>query len=127
VPKESGSLVDKVNQPFQRSLRFRFGDRVGLIPRLLFCSLLAILSTTAHVQVMTLRSVRENGLRQAEESLGISMSVLRHELAMLGTSWSTTAASELLLGGTKLNDRNDIVDTVGSLTGAPQCFCGIRA
>ena len=53
--------IDKVNQPFQRSLRFRFGDRVGLIPRLLFCSLLAILSTTAHVQVMTLRSVRENG------------------------------------------------------------------
>ncbi len=98
--------------------RVRLGDRIGMISRLLFCSLLAIVLAVASVQVLTLRSVRENGLQQAQQSLSVSMAVLRHELAPLGTVWSATTDGGLLLGSTRLNGRNDLVDAIKAITGA---------
>ncbi len=98
--------------------RVRLADRVGIVPRLLICALLAILVAVAAVQLWTLRSVEANGLQRAQQSLGISMAMLRHELAPLGTAWSATPDGLLLLGTTKLNDRNDLVDAVRDVTGA---------
>jgi methyl-accepting chemotaxis protein len=99
-------------------LRPRLMDRVGIIPRLLLCALLAILLAVSSAQLLTLRSVQKNGMQQAEHALEASMAVLRHELAALGTEWRTTQEGALLLGTSSLNGRNDLVDTVQELTGA---------
>jgi methyl-accepting chemotaxis protein len=93
-------------------------DRVGIVPRLLFSALLVVVVSIVCLQTWTLRTVEQNGLLKAQEALGISMAVLRHELAPLGTGWSATADGQLRLGATKLNERNDLVDTVRNLTGA---------
>jgi len=98
--------------------RRRLADQIGIVPRLLVCSLLAILVAVTSVLFWTLRSVEENGLLRAQQALGISMAILRHELAPYGAEWSTTADGQLLLGTTKLNGRNDLVDAVKELTGA---------
>ena len=55
--------------------RVRLTDRVGIVPRLLICSIAAILGAVACVQLWTLRSVEANGLQRAQESLGISMAI----------------------------------------------------
>jgi methyl-accepting chemotaxis protein len=98
--------------------RVRLTDRVGIVPRLLICSIAAILGAVACVQLWTLRSVEANGLQRAQESLGISMAMLRHELAPLGAVWTTTTDGQLVLGSTTLNGKNDLVDAVRSVTGA---------
>ncbi len=95
-----------------------YADRIGIVPRLLVCSLLAILLAVAASQAWTLRSVAANGLQQAQDSLTISMAMLRHELEPLGSVWSVSADGQMLLGTTKLNDRSDLVDTVKNVTGA---------
>jgi len=100
------------------SMASRFNDRVGIIPRLLVCSLLAMLLAIVSVEVLTLRSVRQNGLEQARQALDVSMAVLRHELQPVGNKWSVTTDGRLLLGTTPLNGRNDIVDAVREVTGA---------
>src|SRR5690349_19344903 len=96
----------------------RLSDRVGIVPRLLVCSLLAILLAVAASQAWTLRSVEANGLQQAQDELRVSMAMLRHELAPLGSAWSTSPDGQLLLGTTKLNGRVDLVDAVKDVTGA---------
>ena len=96
----------------------RWAERIGIVLRLLIGSLLALLIAVACVEFWTLRAVEQNGLQRAQESLGISIAMLKHELAPLGTSWSATADGQLVLGTTKLNDRNDLVDDVRDLTGA---------
>jgi hypothetical protein len=73
----------------------RLANRVGIVPRLLVCSLLAILLAVAAGQTWTLRSVEANGLQRVQESLRISMAMLRHELEPLGTAWSTTSDGQL--------------------------------
>ena len=90
----------------------------GIVPRLLVCSLLAILLAVAASQAWTLRWVAANGLQQAQDSLTISMAMLRHELEPLGSVWSVSADGQMLLGTTKLNDKSDLVDTVKNVTGA---------
>jgi methyl-accepting chemotaxis protein len=102
----------------QTSSRVRLVDRVGIITRLLVGSLLALLTAVAAVQFWTLRAVEENGLRQAQESLAVSMAMLKLELAPLGAVWNKTADGQLMLGTTKLNDRNDLVDAVRDVSGA---------
>jgi methyl-accepting chemotaxis protein len=65
-----------------------------------------------------MRAVEANGLQRAQDSLAINMAVLKHELAPFGDSWTTTADGQLLLGSTKLNGRNDLVDVIRDMTGA---------
>jgi methyl-accepting chemotaxis protein len=96
----------------------RLSDRIGIVPRLLAGSLLAILLAVASVQVWTLRSVEQNGLQRAQEALTVSMAMLKHELAPFGETWNTTSDGQLLLGTTTLNGRNDLVDAVRGVTGA---------
>jgi len=98
--------------------RARLADRIGIIPRLLAGAFLALAIAVASVQFWTLREVEANGLRQAQDALGGSMAMLRHELAPLGAAWSTTADGRLAFGATTLNGRNDLVDAVRDATGA---------
>ncbi len=97
--------------------RARLGDRVGIITRLLVGALLAMLIAVASVQFWTLRAVDANGLQRAQDALNGSMAMLRHELAPLGTNWSTTADGQLALGTTTVNGRNDLVDDVRDVSG----------
>ena len=96
----------------------RLADRIGIVPRLLACAVLAMLLAVVSVQLWTLRSVEANGLQRAQQSLRIAMAVLQQNLAPYGSTWSTTPDGQLLLGSTKLNGRNDLVDAVREVTGA---------
>jgi methyl-accepting chemotaxis protein len=104
--------------------RARLVDRIGIVTRLLVGALLAMLLAVASVQFWTLRSIEENGLQRAQDSLNGSMAALKHDLAPLGTTWSTTADGQLALGTTKLNGRNDLVDAVMDVTGAAATILG---
>jgi methyl-accepting chemotaxis protein len=98
--------------------RTLLADRFGIVPRLLVCSLLAIMVTVAAVETWTLRLVDANGIQRAQDALQQSMSLLRLQLSPLGSQWTATADGKLLLGSTPLNGRNDIVDAVRDVTGA---------
>jgi methyl-accepting chemotaxis protein len=100
------------------SSRPRAIDRVGIVPRLLICSLLAVVLTAVLLELWTMRLVSANGMQRAEESLRQSISLLKLQLAPLGTQWAINAEGELTLGATPLNGRNDIVDSVKSVTGS---------
>jgi methyl-accepting chemotaxis protein len=117
--------LDDNDVPDASSLRARLSDRVGIITRLLVGSLLALLIAVASVQIWTLRAVEENGLQRAQQSLGTSMAMLKHELASLGATWGATADGQLLLGTTTLNGRNDVVDAIKEVSGtAATIFLG---
>jgi len=96
----------------------RLADRIGIIGRLLTATLVALLIAVAAVQVWTLRAVEANGLQREQDALKASMALLHHDLAPFGSVWSATADGQLLLGSTRLNGRNDIVDAVSTFTGA---------
>ncbi|MEJ0020415.1 MAG: cache domain-containing protein [Acetobacteraceae bacterium] len=96
----------------------RLSDRIGIIPRLLGCSLLAVLLTAVSVEIWTLRLVAANGVEQTQAALQQSMALLQLQLSPLGTAWSIGADSRLMLGSSPLDGRNDIVDVVKSVTGA---------
>ena len=110
--------MSDIRQAVPAPAKARLANRVGIVPRLLGCSVLAILLAVASVQIWTLRSVKIFGLQRAQESLAVSMAVLKHELAPFGDTWSTTADGHLMLGTTTLNGRNDLVDAVKGATGA---------
>jgi methyl-accepting chemotaxis protein len=93
-------------------------DRIGIVPRLLICSLLAVLLTAVSVELWTLCLVNANSLQRTQDSLQQSNALLKLQLAPFGRQWSTDTNGNLLLGATPLNGRNDIVDAVKSVTGA---------
>jgi methyl-accepting chemotaxis protein len=100
------------------SPRPRLIDRIGIVPRLLICSLLAVLLTAISVELWTLRLVNADGIQRTQDSLRQSAALLKLQLAPLGAQWSIGTNGNLMLGTTPLNGRNDIVDTVKSVTGA---------
>jgi hypothetical protein len=105
--------------------RVRLADRIGIVPRLLIGSLLALVLAVVCVEFWTLRAVQESGLQRAEDLLGSSMAMLKHELAPLGAAWTTAADGQLVLGTTKLSGRNDLVDAVKDISAQrPRSFRG---
>src|SRR4051794_27159592 len=110
--------MDETNWAPAPALRPRLSDRIGIVPRLLMGALGALVVTVVAVQSWTLWAINENGLERAQRSLASSMAMLKHELAPVGSSWSSWEDGQLLLGTTKLNGRNDMVDAVKDVTGA---------
>jgi methyl-accepting chemotaxis protein len=110
--------MDEIGAVVAMPQRAGLADRIGIIPRLLAGSFLALMVAVTSVQFWTLRAVGENGLQRAQDALGTSMAILKHELAPFGGTWATNARGQLLLGATELNGRNDLVDTVRDLSGA---------
>jgi len=110
--------MDETNWAPAPALRPRLSDRIGIVPRLLMGALGALVVTVVAVQSWTLWAINENGLERAQRSLASSMAMLKHELAPVGSSWSSSEDGQLLLGTTKLNGRNDMVDAVKDVTGA---------
>src|SRR5437764_13876487 len=105
--------MDEIDTVVPMSPRAGLADRIGIIPRLLAGSFLALVVAVTSVQFWTLRAVGENGLQRAQDALGTSMAILKHELAPFGGTWATSAGGQLLLGVTELNGRNALVDRVG--------------
>src|SRR3954447_10104826 len=93
-------------------------DRVGIVPRLLIGSLLAVVLTAVLLELWTMRLVDAYAMQRSEDLLQQSISLLQLQLAPLGTRWAIGADGELTLGVTLLNGRSDIVDTVKAVTGA---------
>ncbi|TPG53113.1 HAMP domain-containing protein [Roseomonas nepalensis] len=91
--------------------------RIGIVPRLLVASLLAVAVAVVAVQAWTLRVAREAGLEASQKSLGINLAVLHRELSLLGTEWRLTGDGTLTLGGVPVNGREDLVDQVGRVAG----------
>jgi methyl-accepting chemotaxis protein len=110
--------MDEIGTEVPTPTRVRLADRVGIVPRLVIFSLLSILVSVASVQIWTLRSVETNGLQRTQESLVVSMAMLKHELAPLGDTWAITPDGHLALGSTTLNDQTNLVDAVKGVTGA---------
>src|ERR1700690_3852074 len=92
-------------------------DRVGIVPRLMASSLLAMVLSVVLVQAWTLRTVDDSVLQSAQADLDASLRLLHQRLAPLGTEWAL-GAEGLTLGGTRLAGRNEIPDAVKSVTGA---------
>ena len=85
-----------------------YADQIGIVPRLLVCSLLAILLAVAASQAWTLRSVAANGLQQAQDSLTISMAMcgtnskrlgLERERRWTDAAWHDEAERQVRPGG----------------------------
>ncbi|MFC0387602.1 methyl-accepting chemotaxis protein [Muricoccus vinaceus] len=101
-------------RPFH-SLRNR-AENIGIVPRLLVASLLAIVVAVAAVQVWTLRNVREAQMQSAQEALATNFAVLRDALRPLGSEWQLREG-RLTLGGQAIEGRDELVDRVRQLAG----------
>jgi methyl-accepting chemotaxis protein len=92
-------------------------DQIGLVTRLLIPALLSVVLAVALVQAWTLRVVERNGMAEAQARLSASLAVLHERLQPLGNEWAITDG-KFTLGGNVLDDRNDLVDSVRTATGA---------
>ena len=95
----------------------RAADHVGIVPRLLSCALLAIFLTVALVETWTLGGVEQDALEQAQGQLDGSLRLLHQRLEPLGAEW-TMDQRGLALGGVPIAGRNDLPDSVRTVTGA---------
>ena len=90
---------------------------VGIVPRLLVASLLAVVVAAVVVQAWTLRVVHDQQAQQVQHALRTNLAVLRNELGGIGTEWRLGEDGRLTLGGQPLNGRDDVTDKVGRLVG----------
>ncbi len=91
--------------------------RVGIVPRLLAASLLAVVLAAAAVQAWTLRIVHDQEAQGVQRALRSNLAVLRNELRAIGTEWHLGEDGRLTLGGQPLDGRDDLVDKVSRLVG----------
>ena len=102
-----------MNQLVKLRTRLR---NVGLVPRLLVASLLAIVVAVGAVQGWTLRSFEQAEMAAAQTALEINLSVLKGELRQLGTGWRLQDG-QLMLGNQTLAGRNEMLDRVRQIAG----------
>ena len=100
-------------------------SRTGIVTQILVATLLAIAVAVAGVQFWTLYIVSESEMQAAQQSLGTNMAVLKQELGRVGTDWSLGDDGRLTLGGSVINGRHDLVDSVRRVAGgAATIFAG---
>lgn len=90
--------------------------RVGIVSQLLTTSLLSVMIAVAVVQTWTLHTVEQVQLRTAQQALDTNLAVLKRELNLLGTEWQI-ADGRLMLGGTPITGRDEVVDAVRQVAG----------
>ena len=99
-------------------------NRVGIVIRILAATLAAIAVAVAAVQAWTLLIVSQAEMQAAQNSLETNMAVLKQELDRIGTGWALGNGC-LTLGGTIINEREDLVDVVRRVAGgAATIFAG---
>jgi len=103
----------------------RSRQRLGIIPRLLIASLLAVVVAVVAVQTWTLQVVGEYEDRAAQVKLETSLGVLKLELAHRGGDWRLSDDGRLILDGKPADGLQDAVETVGRIThGVVTVFAG---
>ena len=104
-----------------------FMDRIGLVPRLVIGSLVALAIGIAAVQGWTLLIVARAVEASAQLQLETNMAVLEAHLARHGDDWTLGPDGTLRLGGKRADNLNELVDEVGRLThGVATIFAGDR-
>ena len=91
-------------------------QQVGLVPRLLAASLLAVILAVAGVQAWTLRNIHEVQIETTQATLVANLAVLKDALSPLGSEWRLQNG-HLTLGGEALEGRDGLVDKVRQLVG----------
>ncbi len=100
--------------------------RLGLVPRLVAASLLAVVLGIAAVQAWSFRELAEEERARAERTLEAKFLVLEELLRPFGAEWRMEGG-RLLLGATPLDGRNDVMDAVGRAGGGvATIFAGDR-
>ncbi|MDQ1081580.1 methyl-accepting chemotaxis protein [Pseudoroseomonas cervicalis] len=90
--------------------------RFGVVSCLLSVTLLSVLVAAGAVAVALTAEVRESMLERSQQRLEGNLGMLKALLAQQGSEWRLEG-DRLLLGGQPLNGRNEVVDTVKSITG----------
>jgi methyl-accepting chemotaxis protein len=91
-------------------------QRIGIVPRLLTASLLAVVLAVTGVQAWTLRNVQALQTETAQAALAANFAVLQDTLRPFGGVWRLQDG-QLTLGGQRLAGRDELVDRVRQLTG----------
>ena len=100
-------------------------SRLGLVPRLVIGSLLALAIGVTAVQGWTLHVVSEAIERSAQVQLNTSLAILQAKMAHLGTDWRLGPGGVLEVGGKPATGLNGVVDEVGRMThGVATVFAG---
>ena len=108
------------------SLPIALRDRVGIVPRLLIASLLAVTIAVVVVQGWTLHVFQDISLQLGLARLDTSMSVMKRELQSGGNNWRVAEDGGLLADGKPL-DLNETMDEIGRITkGFATIFVGDR-
>jgi methyl-accepting chemotaxis protein len=94
----------------------RIGARIGIVPRLVAATLLAVGAAIAAIQLIEIRAYEQRALERAQDSLAVNLGLLRETLRPLGTEWALQDG-RLTLGGQPVEGRNDLVDTVKRVAG----------
>jgi methyl-accepting chemotaxis protein len=98
---------------------------LGIVPRLLTGSVLAVVIAVAVVQAWTLHVVSQSETQSAQRQLDVSIDVLRQELLHRGTDWRMGADGRLLLDGKLADGLDEVVRDVGRITrGVATLFVG---
>lgn len=99
------------------ALPFRRAGRIGIVPRLLIASLLAVVLAVIAVQAWTLRVVQDEQSHSVQRTLRTNLAVLHDKLQSIGTEWRLGEDGQLTLNGQLLNGRDDVTDKAGQLAG----------
>ncbi len=103
----------------------RAAHGIGIVPRLLITSVVAVIVAVVVVQSVTLHVVQQAGDRSAQADLDMNLRSLKAELAHRGTSWSLDKDGQLLLDGKPAGNLNQVVTTVSQIThGVATIFAG---
>ncbi|MFT8242970.1 methyl-accepting chemotaxis protein [Roseomonas sp. BN140053] len=100
-------------------------QRIGIVPRLVTASLLAVVLAAVAVQAWTLHIVEESQADTAQRALNTNMAELKELLRPYGNEWRLDAEGRLILGDQVLNGRAELVDRVRRVAGgAATIFAG---
>ena len=111
------------NRMFQSIMTRLHG--VGIIPRLLIVSLLAVMTAVAVVQAWTLHVVEQAEYRAAQAQLDTNFGMLKTELRHWGTDWRLGDDGQLTLDGKPAGSLQQALLSVSALThGVASVFAG---
>jgi methyl-accepting chemotaxis protein len=91
--------------------------RIGIVPRLLIASLLAVVLAVIAVQAWTMRIVQDEQNHSVQRTLRTNLAVLHDKLQGIGTEWRLGEDGRLTLDGQPLDGRDDVTDKAGRLAG----------
>ncbi|WP_428484991.1 methyl-accepting chemotaxis protein [Rhodopila sp.] len=109
---------------FSGILRHR-ANRVGIVPRLLMASILAVVVAVAVVQTWTLHVIGQSERDSAQVRLALNLAVLKEALLPYGSDWHLSDDGKLMQGSQVVSGLDRLVEDVGNIThGVVTVFAG---